>query len=56
MYLRAILTRMRAFRALFDTEPTPGHEEVCNGSYEDWETEYQKLKVIDLQEAADHLT
>lgn len=54
--MRGILTRARAFRALLDTEPTPGHEEVYNGSYEEWETEYQKLKVIDLQEAADHLT
>lgn len=56
MYLRAILTKVRAFRDLLDMEPTPGHEEVYNGSYEDWETEYKKAKVIDLQEVADHLT
>lgn len=54
--MRAILTRTRAFRELLDTEPTPGHEEVYNGSYEEWETEYQKPEVIDLQEVADHLT
>ncbi len=54
--MRAILTRVGAFRALLDTEPTSGHEEVYNGSYEDWEAEYKKAKVIDLQEAADHLT
>lgn len=29
------------YHALLDTEPTPGHEEVYNGSYEEWETEYQ---------------
>lgn len=54
--MRAILTRVRAFRELLDTEPTPGHEEVCNGSYEEWEAGYKKAKVIDLQEVADHLT
>lgn len=56
VYLRAILTRVRAFRALLDTEPTPGHEERYNGTADEWEAEYQKVKVIDLQEVADHLT
>lgn len=54
--MRAILTRVRAFRALLDTEPTPGHEERYNGTADEWEAEYQKVKVIDLQEVADHLT
>lgn len=54
--MRAILTRVRAFRVLLDTEPTPGHEEVYNGSYEDWEAEYKKAKVIDLQEISNYLT
>jgi hypothetical protein len=47
---------VRAFRELLDMEPTPGHEKRYNGTYEEWETEYQKAKVIDLQEVADHLT
>lgn len=55
-YLRAILTRVRAFRTLLDTEPTPGHEERYNGTADEWEAAYEKAKVIDLQEVADHLT
>lgn len=54
--MRGILTRARAFRALLDTEPTPGHGERYNGTADEWEAEYQKVKVIDLQEVADHLT
>lgn len=53
--MRAILTRVRAFCALLDTEPTPGHEERYNGTADEWETEYQKVKAIDLQEISNYL-
>lgn len=53
--MRAILTRVRAFRALLDVEPVPGRDESYQGTYEEWEKEYNKARAIDLQEVADHI-
>ncbi|WP_288269786.1 hypothetical protein [uncultured Dialister sp.] len=54
-YLKDILTRVRAFRALLDVEPVPGRDESYQGIYEEWEKEYNKARAIDLQEVADHI-
>ena len=54
-YLRAILTRLRVFRALLAVEPIPGHDEAYPGGYEEWEKEYNRARAIDLQKVADHI-
>ena len=54
-YLRAILTRLRVFRALLAFEPIPGHDEAYPVGYEEWEKEYNRARAIDLQKVADHI-
>ena len=49
-YLKGILTQVREFRRLLDTEPCDDE-----AAHRAWDEQYQKVRRIDLQEVADHL-
>lgn len=49
-YLKTILTRVREFRRMLDTEPCDD-----DAAHRAWDEQYQKVRRIDLQEVAENL-
>ena len=43
-YLKAFLPYLRRYRELLNHEPVAGHEEVYDGTHEEWEQEFEKEK------------
>lgn len=43
-YLKAFLPHLRRYRYLLNHEPVAGHEELYDGSYEEWQQEFKKEK------------
>ena len=43
-YLKAFLPHLRRYRYLLNHEPVAGHEELYDGSYEEWAAEFEKEK------------
>lgn len=43
-YLKAFLPYLRRYRELLNHEPVAGHEEIYDGTYEEWEQEFEKEK------------